>query len=299
MAVAVEMVRPTLVVYVVENTPLTRDRPTIPDTITNAELLQHGYTILPSLVAPNLAQKSPRDVGGVWNADRRMSVQQHSRADVLWMCTVEYTLDKTSRADSVSGTVSVVARALDANTGESLWYGRVANRPLKGATLAEAGRLALAEIIPALVADFDRAPKIRTWMPPERPQTLPPGATPGTRTPFGPTMTPAPTPGSSGQPYSGVVIVADHLPVQPSFRSGIYSPQGAAPIYGAEKQRMSWSESMASARQQAGPNPLVLRAQSSQGGKIVLRENDARVLQREKAVLERRPPTVVVRPPKR
>jgi hypothetical protein len=114
-----------------------------------------------------------------------------------------------------------------------------------------------------------------------------------------PGLTVAPIPVSpSGQPYTGVIIEAEHLPVQPSYRSGIYSPQGS-PIYGAETQRMNWSASLPSARQQAGPNPLVLRAESAQGGKIVLRDNDARTLQRARAVLDRTPPTVVVRPPKR
>jgi len=302
---AIEAVRPTLVVYIVENQPLTRDRPTIPETIANAELIRRGYKILPSLLVPNLPQMLPRDVRGVWNSDRRMSFQKHFRADVVWMGTVEYKPDKTARVDQVTGTVSVVARAFDTATGESLWFGRDADRPLSGATLAEAGRLALAEILPEVIASFDREPKVRAWVPSERPQPWPAEIPLATRTPDSsqtgrsPALTPAPTPRDrSGEPYTGVIIEADHLRVQPSFRSGIYSQRGS-PICGSEGQRVRWSESMPSARQQAGPNPLVLKALSSDRGRIILRDSDARTLQRESAVLSRKPVTVVVQPPKR
>ena len=295
-APAVEMVRPSLVVYVIENKPLTADRLTIPETIVNAELLRRGYRIVPSLFTPDVARTIAPNVKGVWNADRRMSFQQHFRADLLWMSTVEYTLDSTSRPDSVSGKVSVMARALNTATGESLWFGRVSDRPLKGATPADAARLALAEIIPALVADFDRAPKVRAWTPPEPPPASPSALTPGARLPG---MTAAPTPVSpSGSPYTGVIIDARDLPVQPNYRTGIYTPQGT-PLYSPERQRLNWSDSLPSARQQAGPNPLVIRPQSGQGGRIILRENDARTLQGEKSLRERKPPTVIVRPPKR
>jgi len=281
-----EAVRPTLAVYIIENQPLARDRPPVAETIVKAELIRCGYKLVPSVFAPGSLQTLPRDVGGVWNADRRMSFRQQSRADVLWMATVEYKLSTASRPELIVGTVSVVARAIDIASGESLWFGRVADRSLQGLSLADAGRMTLADVVPAMIADFDRAPRVKAW--PSFSQLPQPG----------PPEDPSVLRDPSRKPYTGVIIDAEHLRVQPSFRSSVYTQKGV-PIYGSEGARMSWSENMLKARQQAGPNPLILRAQSSDRGRIILRESDAGKLQRESAILGRKPVTVVVQPPKR
>lgn len=294
MASAIEPVRPSIVVYVVENKPLKEDRPNIGESIVSSELAKRGYQVYLSLNLPNLAQIIPRDVRGVWNTDRRMSFRQHSRADVLWMATVEYNLGKTQSMSRTTETVTVVARALDVSTGESLWFGRVADYKIQGATLPEAARQALSEILPSMVAAFDNDPKVRTWVPAERPKPAPPGVV---ITPGPPVLSGSPARLSPSPRYTGVVIDAQHLDVHPSFRCGIYSPEGK-PIYGPGGYRMIWVDSPSSARRQAGPSPLHLKAVKTDGDRIFLGENDTRALLRERALLDRRRVVVVVQPPK-
>jgi len=300
-ASAVEAVRPTLVVYATENQAVTRDRPTIGESIVIPQLGKRGYEVLPSLRVPNMNQLCPRDVRGVWKTDRRMSFRKHFRADMLWMASVEYNLHKKVRSRFAGGTVSVVARAFSADTGESLWFGRVANHPLQGTALATSAHQALSEILPKMVADFDRAPAVRrvsAQVSVRQPQPWP-AHIPRVTRPSGQDATVRSlqqAPGRSALPYTGVIVQADHLRMQPSFRTEIHTQRGR-PIYVPKRDRMTWADNVANARLQAGPHPLVLKALRTEGNHIVLRDSDIRSLKRERHLLERKPPTIVVRPP--
>lgn len=300
---AIEAVRPTIAVYIVENQPLTTSRSSFPEAVVNADLARLGYKVLPALRVSSLDQMLPRDVGSVWNADRRMTFRKTVQADVLWMGTVEYKAGTTANGQEVTGTVTIVARAFDTATGESLWYAQVKDYPVKGILTPESARLALAETLPSLIGSFDREPKVREWAPPV-PRALPltpPGLTPGVPI-IG--RTPPIVPGRRGspeaaqQPYTGIIIDAEHLPVLPSYRSGVYSDSGR-PLVPLDSRRMGWAESASSARQQVGSNPLRIRAFSTDGNRIILGENDARRLQQERALVERGRMTILVQPPRR
>jgi len=298
---AIEPVRPSIVAYVIENTPLKAERPSLAESVVSSEFVKRGYQVYLTLQIPNLAQLIPRDVRGVWNTDRRLSFRQQFRADVLWMATIAYNLDKTPVAPLITGQVTVVARALDAATGESLWFGRVADYKMQGTSLQEAARRALGEILPSMVAAFDSDPKVRQWTPAERPRPASPRGSPLPTTPRtapGAAMAPgSPYSPSPAPTYTGVVINAQHLNVHPSFRCGIYTPDGR-PIYSPNAYRMVWVESPSSALRQAGPSPLYLKAVKTDGDRVFLGENDTRALLREKGLLERRRVVIVVQPPK-
>lgn len=304
-AEAIEIPRPTLVVYITENPRLTKRYPGLAERVAVPELRENGYRILSPMTVRNLPALCPLDVRGVWNADRMAEFRKYFNADVLWMASVEYTVVKAYGTYPVGGTVSVVATAFSADTGKPLWFDKVEGHELKGATPEEAAREALAEIIPAMVKRFDSEPRIRQWVPSERPRTWPPDVrmitppppTTGTAT----QESPRPEAMSSVEPpngqYTGVIVDADHLRIMPSYRTRLYSERGH-PIVLPEGIRMGWADRSELARLQAGPRPLRLRALRSDGRRIILRERDARTLGAQRELLNRGRVTVVVRPPR-
>lgn len=302
---AIEVVKPVFVVYVIENQPLTKTRPTIGESILIQALVKQGYGVVPSLRGPDLATICPRNVRGVWNADRRVSFRQHyGVADLLWMAQVEYKLDTPVRRGRIGGgTVSVVARVYATDTGKSLWYGRVADRPLRSSLLADAADKALREVFPAMVAEFQRDPAVRDWVPSERPRPWPRDiplitSTPGL-TSRGSSNAISAAKRRQAPPvglHTGVVVEADHLTIRPSYRTGLYSLRGN-PVFVPNGRRVLWADSVGSARTKAGSRPLLLKAYKSEGNRIVLRDNDVKRLQREAQLLERGNVTVVVRTP--
>jgi len=300
--------RVPLVLYVVEKPQLTSKRPTLGESALISELSRRGYSVIPSFNLRDMAALCPPDVKGVWNADRRRLFRKRFQADLLWMAIVEYRLDFAPDTGRLSGgTVSVRARALSAATGATLWYGRLKTpQKIFGPSLQDAARDALAGIFRTMVADFDKTYRKRH----------PPGPTfPSAVRAFPPTAATAPgrekgtvrrTPpyrigaessrGPRG-PYTGIIIDAEHLGVRPSFRTGIYSERGN-PVLLPRDRRMIWADSVESARRRAGSSPLILRAYSTDGNRILLNEKDAGKLRREKYLLERAPVTIVVRPPR-
>ncbi len=306
-AAALQSVRPVIFVYIAENMSVTQDRPSFADSIVITELSRRGYKTVSPAKMSNLAELLPRDVASVWNADKRAALYNLTRADLLWLATVSYEPDSENNGAAVTGKAAFSARAIGLATGETLWSMQVKASPFLGATLQGATRQALAEVLPRMVENFDRDPKVKSWTPAATPRTILPTLPLMSRTPSGlpPGATPPPLrPGlspeseSARQPYTGVIIDAEHLPVVPSYRSGVYSEKGQ-PIIRPESSRMTWAESAAAARQQAGPNPLRIRAYSASPNGIVLRESDARRLQQEKGVLERGRTTIIVQPPRR
>ncbi|MBM3334171.1 hypothetical protein FJY63_05875 [Candidatus Sumerlaeota bacterium] len=297
---AVEAIGPRVAIYVTQNIEIKLAPPEMIETTAGAHLARLGYKVVPLRPREVVAQMCPRDVRGVWEADRCRTFQQHVEADILWMAAIEYKPVGIFAEASTTATISTYACAFDVASGDLLWRGQVKDYPLSGATLASRARNGLEQIMPALVSDFDRAPRVRVWVPASRPSLAQPNL-PAVRAT---TSTIAIAPGrvqppeASQSPYTGVIIETDHIPgFRPSYRTGIYSPEGQQ-IYRPGPSRMSWADNEEAARQQAGPQPLRIKALRTEGSRIVLPESAARQLQTNKSLLERSPVTVRVRPPK-
>jgi hypothetical protein len=128
---AIDAPRPTLILYITEKPPLTKYRPTLSEKVAIPELAKRGYRILPSFRVRNLPAMCPRDVRGVWNVDRLEEFRKHLNADILWMATVEFKVEKAVGAYPIGGSMSVVACAFSADTGKSLWFRKIESYELK------------------------------------------------------------------------------------------------------------------------------------------------------------------------